>query len=72
MKRISGFLSGLLAVGFMHVATVKAESAPSPPRESNGLALTPPMGWNSWNKFACTINETIDSRRRPTPWSAPA
>jgi len=25
----------------------------------NGLALTPPMGWNSWNKFACKINEEI-------------
>ncbi|HYA48769.1 MAG TPA: glycoside hydrolase family 27 protein [Burkholderiales bacterium] len=23
----------------------------------NGLALTPPMGWNSWNKFACGVNE---------------
>src|SRR5664279_4627397 len=23
------------------------------------LALTPPMGWNSWNKFACNINEKI-------------
>ncbi|MCD4773467.1 MAG: glycoside hydrolase family 27 protein [Bacteroidales bacterium] len=23
------------------------------------VALTPPMGWNSWNKFACNINETI-------------
>jgi len=20
------------------------------PRKPNGLALTPPMGWNSWNK----------------------
>jgi len=25
----------------------------------NGLALTPPMGWNSWNKFGCEINEQI-------------
>jgi alpha-galactosidase len=25
----------------------------------NGLARTPPMGWNSWNKFALNINETI-------------
>jgi len=25
----------------------------------NGLALTPPMGWNSWNKFACNVNEQI-------------
>lgn len=26
------------------------------------LALTPPMGWNSWNKFACDINEDIIKR----------
>lgn len=25
----------------------------------DGLALTPPMGWNSWNKFACDINEEL-------------
>ena len=24
-----------------------------------GLALTPPMGWNSWNKFAGGVNETV-------------
>jgi alpha-galactosidase len=35
--------------------------APSkdPNRTPNGLALTPPMGWNSWNKFACDINEGV-------------
>lgn len=26
---------------------------------TNGLALTPPMGWNSWYKFAWSINETL-------------
>ncbi|XP_078159583.1 alpha-galactosidase 3-like isoform X2 [Carex rostrata] len=26
---------------------------------NNGLALTPQMGWNSWNFFACKINETL-------------
>ncbi len=26
---------------------------------NNGLALTPPMGWNSWNKFACNVNEKV-------------
>jgi alpha-galactosidase len=26
---------------------------------TNQLALTPPMGWNSWNKFACSVNEEI-------------
>lgn len=24
-----------------------------------GLAPTPPMGWNSWNKFACNVNEKM-------------
>ncbi|KAK6932928.1 Glycoside hydrolase, family 27 [Dillenia turbinata] len=26
---------------------------------NNGLAQTPQMGWNSWNFFACDINETV-------------
>jgi len=25
----------------------------------DGLALTPPMGWNSWNKFGCDVNERL-------------
>ena len=25
----------------------------------NGLALTPPMGWNSWNKFGCEVGEKV-------------
>jgi alpha-galactosidase len=25
----------------------------------NGLARTPPMGWNSWNKFGCNVSETL-------------
>lgn len=24
-----------------------------------GLALTPPMGWNSWNKFQCNVDENM-------------
>ncbi|MGB8988128.1 MAG: glycoside hydrolase family 27 protein, partial [Candidatus Sulfotelmatobacter sp.] len=26
---------------------------------SKGLAATPPMGWNSWNKFACNVSEDM-------------
>jgi alpha-galactosidase len=26
---------------------------------SSGLALTPPMGWNSWNKFACNVSDDL-------------
>ncbi|CAM06226.1 glycoside hydrolase family 27 protein [Saccharopolyspora erythraea] len=34
-------------------ATAGATSAPEDP------APTPPMGWNSWNKFACDIDERL-------------
>jgi alpha-galactosidase len=25
----------------------------------NGLGLSPPMGWNTWNKYYCNINQTV-------------
>src|SRR5207245_2783759 len=38
-------------------------AAASAPFSSNapvaGLAPTPPMGWNSWNKFGCRIDEQL-------------
>jgi alpha-galactosidase len=33
--------------------------APHAARAADGLAQTPPMGWNSWNKFACNVSETL-------------
>src|SRR6516165_9456688 len=33
---------------------VSAESA-----VSQGLALTPPMGWNTWNKFGCNVSDEL-------------
>jgi alpha-galactosidase len=33
--------------------------APSARALENGLALTPPMGWNSWNRFACNVTEDL-------------
>lgn len=44
-------------------AVAAQEIVPPPPaRTPNGLALTPPMGWNSWNKFACDVNEDLVRR----------
>ena len=31
----------------------------APAVAADGLALTPPMGWNSWNKFGCDVSETL-------------
>ncbi|CAB9519571.1 Probable alpha-galactosidase B [Seminavis robusta] len=39
---------------FLHASTITTTFA-----LDNGLGLTPVMGWNSWNKFACGINETL-------------
>jgi alpha-galactosidase len=37
-------------------ATPPPDAGPPPPVR---LALTPPMGWNSWNKFGCNIDENL-------------
>ena len=56
MKRIlTFFLCGLLAVSAS--AQRRRPDAPLPKWE--GLAETPQMGWNSWNKFATNINEEL-------------
>ncbi|HEY2375653.1 MAG TPA: alpha-galactosidase [Gemmatimonadaceae bacterium] len=31
----------------------------SPSPVDNGLARTPPMGWNSWNHFGCNVSEKL-------------
>lgn len=39
----------LLSVSFNSLYSQKFEN----------LALTPPMGWNSWNNFACDVDENL-------------
>src|SRR5580698_7714325 len=40
----------------LFAVSLAAQEANSP---SANLALTPPMGWNSWNKFACNVSEDL-------------
>jgi alpha-galactosidase len=46
----------IIAAVLFPLATSAAQANPS---LSSGLALTPPMGWNSWNKFACNVSEDM-------------
>src|ERR1700760_4850513 len=39
-------------------ATVLIPAAPALAL-NNGLALTPPMGWNDWNTFGCNVNAQL-------------
>ena len=43
------------------VASVVTMTRTTRPAEAleNGVARTPPMGWNTWNTFGCNINETL-------------
>ncbi len=34
-------------------------SAPAASALGNGLALTPPMGWNDWNAYGCNVSEQL-------------
>jgi alpha-galactosidase len=41
------------------VALAAAAPRPVPLRAPKLLAATPPMGWNSWNKFGCHVDEEL-------------
>ena len=48
----------ILAAAFLSGSHSLIAGSPTP----NGLAATPPMGWNSWNKFACNVSEDLIKR----------
>jgi len=41
------------------IAILTMGSAGTLAAQQSILAATPPMGWNSWNKFACKVNENV-------------
>jgi len=45
----------LIAVG----VALLGGPAPEAPALDDGLARTPPMGWNSWNRFHCDVSEEL-------------
>ena len=49
------------AVVFLTASLIVTLTAARSGRHSvdNGLALTPPMGWNSWNHFGCNVSESL-------------
>jgi alpha-galactosidase len=36
-----------------------APATPAAAQKQDGLALAPPMGWNSWNHYGCNIDEKL-------------
>lgn len=48
-----------MALVLARVPAASAEPMHFFARPANGLALTPPMGWNSWNHFACNVSASL-------------
>lgn len=46
-----------IEISFLLLSFLLLFNAPVSAQKFENLAQTPPMGWNSWNKFACNINE---------------
>jgi alpha-galactosidase len=60
MARTFGLLAWIAMASSLSAAPALADTTQEVVNKApNGLALTPPMGWNSWNKFACNVNERI-------------
>ena len=59
--RLREILMGLafLCGGSMHAQMFFGEAQAIPDSVFNSLAQTPPMGWNSWNKFGCNVSEKL-------------
>jgi alpha-galactosidase len=54
--KIRPLILAAIVVASSYSANLFGQDKPSP---SANLALTPPMGWNSWNKFACNVSEDL-------------
>jgi alpha-galactosidase len=48
----------LLCLGVVLLALTAGARTQAPPAWME-IARTPPMGWNSWNKFGCNVSETL-------------
>ena len=58
----------LLSLPLLLITLLAAVSFHAPPAMafSNGVARTPPMGWNSWNHFGCNVSEATIKQQADT------
>ena len=59
MSRILKFFLWLALTYLSGVPALADTTQEAVNKGPNALALTPPMGWNSWNKFACNVSEQV-------------
>lgn len=59
MRRPSKRTSKRTSIVAAWLLAAAAAAAPARAQKYEALARTPPMGWNSWNKFACNVSEQL-------------
>ena len=61
VRRVTRAVRLWAAVALALPAAVVAVFAVAPPAHAlgNGLALTPPIGWNDWNAYGCNVSEQL-------------
>jgi len=59
MRNFLAALSLCMLVSTFGVQALNDEQKNKQDSLFKSLAATPPMGWNSWNKFGCKINEKL-------------
>ncbi|WP_442785212.1 glycoside hydrolase family 27 protein [Amycolatopsis sp. H20-H5] len=57
MQRLAVAMAACCAVAT--VLAVPAQAAELPVIAATAPSASPPMGWNSWNRFGCHINEQV-------------
>ena len=59
-KRIPLWIAVILIL-FMSLFAFETQvfRAQAAPAVNNGLAITPPMGWNDWNRYGCGISDSL-------------
>ena len=60
-RNVSAACMTIGAIAALIAGSARPGAAQSPPPDASraALALTPPMGWNSWNKFGCDVSEQL-------------
>jgi len=61
VRRPRSLISALISVALAVAGAVVLTFAAAPPATAldNGLAQTPPMGFNDWNSFGCNVDEQL-------------
>jgi len=58
LRRTNGVMAALAAALLVMAVMVVTPSRPVAALD-NGVARTPPMGWDDWNSVGCNVNETL-------------